>query len=301
MQQADRELASDILIVGGTGNLGREVVGQLVRGGVSTRILVRDTQKASELRQSGLEVAPGDLGEPATLGPALEGISTVFLLSSDDPRQAELQGNLVEAAKRVGVSRVVKISAYVAKLGGRGTIGRWHAQTERRIEESGMAFTHLRPFYFMQNFLEFAPTIASHGGFYAPVGSSRIAMVDARDVAAVAAKVLTEGGHEGKTYEISGPEALSFEEAAARLSTVLGRTVAYVDVTIEAALEAMVSSGVPRWYAEALVELYDLLREGYEDSVTPILDNMGVATPRTLEEFVRDHAEAFKVESVQGG
>jgi len=287
-------MPGEILLVGATGALGSEVARRLAGDGVHVRALVRDLQRAAALRESGLEVVAGDLGKLETLPQALEGTRVVFLLSSDDPRMAALQGNLVEAAERAGVSRIVKVSAYVAGLGDSTSIGRWHAEVERRIEESGMLFTHLRPFYFMQNFLAFAPSIAYERVFHAPMGSARVAMVDLRDVAAVAARVLTEEGHEGKVYEISGPEALSFGEAATRLSAALGRTVDYIDVTPEAARGAMVASGVPAWYAEALTELYALLARGCEENVTPVLDEMGVSSPRKFEHFTQEHAEMFE-------
>jgi uncharacterized protein YbjT (DUF2867 family) len=286
-------MSNDILLIGSTGALGGEVAGELARVGVRARALVRDPSKSAALRRSGLEIVTGDLGEPGTLPPALDGVRVVFLLSSDDPRMAELQGNLVDAAGRAGVSRIVKVSAYVAGLGGSISIGRWHAEVERQIEKSGMLFTHLRPFYFMQNFLAFAPSIASGQVFHAPMGSARVAMVDLRDVAAVAAKVLTEEGHEGKAYEISGPETLSFGEAAACLSEALNRAVDYVDVPPEAARGAMTASGVPAWYAKALTELYALLAEGCEENVTSVLDEMGVSSPRTFEGFAKEHAGVF--------
>jgi uncharacterized protein YbjT (DUF2867 family) len=287
-------MPGEILLVGATGALGSEVARRLASDGVRARALVRDLQRAAALREAGLEAVAGDLGKPETLPPALQGARVVFLLSSDDPRMAALQGNLVEAAERAGVSRIVKVSAYVAGLGGSTSIGRWHAEVERRIEESGLLFTHLRPFYFMQNFLAFAPGIAARRVFHAPMGSARVAMVDLRDVAAVAAKVLTEEGHEGKVYEISGPEALSFGESATRLSAALGRALDYVDVPPEAARGAMMASGVPAWYAEALTELYALLAEGCEESVTSVLDEMGVLSPRTFERFAKEHAGLFE-------
>lgn len=287
-------MPADILLVGGTGALGSEVAKRLAGSSVRARALVRNWRRAAALRESGLEVVAGDLSEPGSLPLALEGVRAVFLLSSDDPHMVTLQSNMVEAAEHAGVSRVVKVSAYVAGLDGSTRIGRWHAEVEGRIEESGMLFTHLRPFYFMQNFLAFAPSIASGQVFHAPMGNARVAMVDLRDVAAVAAKVLTKGGHEGKVYEISGPEALSFHETAAQMSAVLGWPVSYVDVSPEAALEAMDSSGLPEWYARALVELYALLGSGCEEEVTPVLGEVGVDVPHTFAGFVEDHAEAFR-------
>jgi uncharacterized protein YbjT (DUF2867 family) len=171
--------------------------------------------------------------------------------------------------------------------------GRWHAQTDEQIEQSGMAWTHLRPHFHMQNALGFAPTIVAEGKFYAPLRDGRIGLVDARDVAAVAARVLTTDDHAGKIYDITGPEVLSFYDLAACLAVVTGRRVTYVDVPPREAEKAMVAAGMPAWMADAWVGLYGIFAAGHASATTRTVEDITGAPARTFAAFAREHAAAF--------
>jgi len=194
-----------ILVTGSTGNNGREIVKLLSRTGVPCRALVRSSEKATPLAGlSGVEIVYGDFAQPDTLGAALNGVDKALLISSADPRLPELQGNFIQAAKLAGVPYVVKFSG-AWSMGGADlrawSFARWHAEAERILEDSGLAFTHLQPNQFMQVYLRFQPTIAAQGEFFAAVKDSRVSPVDIRDIAAVAVAVLTGLGHQGKSYE----------------------------------------------------------------------------------------------------
>ncbi|MDQ3684356.1 MAG: SDR family oxidoreductase [Acidobacteriota bacterium] len=283
-----------ILITGATGTVGSELVKQLAASGTRARALVRNRAKATSLEQTGFEVAEGDLAKPETLEAALQGVERVFLLSSPGPQMVTAEGNLVEAAKRAGVKHVVKLSAIGAAADSSLMLGWWHGQIEKQIEESGLAFTHLRPNSFMQNFLGFAPTIKAHDAFYAPMKDAQSSVVDARDIAAVAKAALTEAGHENQIYTITGPEALSYTEIAEKLSSVLGRKISYVDVPPEAAKKGMMDAGMPEWFAEALNELYAAWTEGYGAIVTDVVRDVAKKESITFDGFARDYAPAFK-------
>lgn len=288
-------MAENILVTGATGTIGSILIEKLSAARVPARALVRNREKGERIEKLGLEVAPGDLDKPETLKPALAGIEKVFLLSSPDPRQSELQSNLVQAAREAGVRHIVKLSVIGIGSGLESiSLGRLHLETEKEIERSGMAYTHLRPNGFMQNTLMHAATIKAQGAFYAPFGESRESCVDARDVAAVAFSTLTEEGHEGKAYEITGPESLSYAEMARELSSALGREIKYVEVPVEAARTAMLGAGMQTWLTEALVELFYFYRDGGAAHVTDTVRQVTGQAPITFAQFARDYAQAFK-------
>ena len=288
-------MAQTILVTGATGASGSFLVDKLATAGAGARALVRSPEKAKAIETLGLATVVGDLDKPETLRPALEGIEKVFLLSAPDPRQAELQGNMVQAAKAAGVRHIVKVSA----IGTGGELdstplGRLHRETEKEIESSGIDYTHLRPNGFMQNCLMFAGTIKTQGAFYAPLGDARVSYVDVRDIAAVAFHTLTSDGHAGKAYDITGPEALSYDDVARELSSVLGREVKYVDLPSEAARGAMIGMGMQAWLADALIELFNLYRNGMAARVTDTVRAVTGQEPVTFAQFAKDYAEAFK-------
>lgn len=288
-------MGNTILVTGATGTVGSFLVQQLAAAGVPARALVRSREKAEAIERLGLEAAVGDLDKPLTLAPALEGIERVFLLSAPEERQAELQNNLVHAARDAGVRHIVKLSAI--GVGGELdaiSLGRIHRETEVEIERAGIAHTHLRPNGFMQNSLMFAATIKSQGAFYAPYGDAKVSYVDARDVAAVAFKTLTEDGHEGKAYELTGPQALSYHDVARELSSALGREVKYVEIPVEAARAAMVSMGMPEWTADTLVELFNFYRDGRAVPVRDTVREVAGREPITFAQFAGDYAQAFQ-------
>jgi len=282
-----------ILVIGATGKVGAEVVRQLAAAGVATRALVRDAARASPIRLPGVEIAVGDLAVPESLGPAMAGVDRLFLLSPASQEQVALQGHAIEAARRSGVRRIVKVS--VAGGPEAGTrIGRWHWTTEKQIESSGISFTMLRPNLFMQEMLRFAPAIAATGTFSVPAGTGQVSLVDARDVAAVAASALTQDGHDRKIYDLTGPEALSFDSVADQLSEVVGKPVAYVHVPPEYARKQMLADGVPRWLAEDMLVLFASLREGYGAGVTDAVRAVTGRAARSFRQFARDFADTFR-------
>ena len=187
-----------ILVIGATGNVGSKLVEQLATMGHQVRALVRSPAKATRIQELGVEIVPGDLECPDMLDAALKGVEKVFLLSSDDPRQGELQGNLIEAAQRGAVRQVVKLSAFTAAPDSPVSFARWHWQTEQQLLASGLASTILRPTLYMQNLVTFfAQSIAAQGLFVLPMKEGKVSQVDARDIAAVAARA-HRGGTRGQ-------------------------------------------------------------------------------------------------------
>jgi uncharacterized protein YbjT (DUF2867 family) len=282
-----------ILVLGATGKVGQEVVRQLAAAGVPVRALVRDPARASHIRLPGVEIAVGDLGQPETLDRALTGVDRLFLLSPPHPDQVELQGNGIDAARRAGTRHIVKVS--VAGGPDSGTqIGRWHWTTEKQIEASGVVFTFLRPNFYMQQMLIFAPSIAATGSFSLPMGTGEVSLVDARDVAAVAVCALTEEGHDRKIYDLTGPEALSFDAIADELSRATGKRISYVHVPPEYARKQLFGSGMPRWLVDDMLILCASFRDGYGAGVSSTVRDVTHQPPRTFGQFARDYAQVFR-------
>ena len=283
-----------ILVTGATGTVGREVIGELQRvGATGVRALARDPARASFIREAGFETVAGDFDKPETLDAALEGVETALLLTPPSPQTVAQQGAFIEAAKRAGVRRVVKLSAVGADAGAPEGFGRWHGQAEELLKSSGLGWTMLRPNFFMQNLLGQAQAIASQGVIYQPVGDARASFIDARDIAAVAARALVDEGHEGETHLLTGPEALSYAEVAAKLSDATGRRVSYVAITPEQFREGALAHGLPVWLVDALERLNELFASGDAAEVTDDVRRVGGREPTTFDEFARDHAAAF--------
>lgn len=283
-----------ILVTGGTGTTGSEIIRELSAAGAKrVRALVRNPEKASFIREAGFETVEGDFDRPETLEAALAGVERALLLTAPDPRTFEHQRGFIEAAKRAGTRHVVKFSAIGADAGGPEGFGKWHGQAEDELKASGLAWTMIQPNFFMQNLLGQAQTIAREGVIYQPAGDARASFVDARDIAAVAARVLLGDGHEGKSYVVTGPEALSYGEVAERLSAATGRTVRYVSITPEQFRQGALAAGLPEWLADALGVLNEIFAAGKASVVTNVVREVGGKEPTTFAEFARDHAGAF--------
>jgi uncharacterized protein YbjT (DUF2867 family) len=283
-----------ILIVGATGLVGSATVRHLTACGVPVRALVRSAEKAATLANPGVEAMVGDLEQSVSLDAALDGVTRALLISPLHPRQVAWQGNFVEAARRTGVVHIVKLSGLGTAPDSPLRSGRWHAQTERHIADAGLPFTYLHPPFFMQNLLRSAAAIAAQGVLVASMQAGKIAMVDARDVAAVAVAALTSDDHVGKTYTITGPEALSFQEVAQKLAAATGRAVTYKDVPLAAVQQEMVATGLPEWLVDVRMEFATALRDGYAAVVTDTVQVVTGQPARTFDAFAREYVALFR-------
>lgn len=282
-----------ILVTGSTGNTGRALLELLSRDGTPVRALVRDAKKAATLPGRNVQAVVADLGIPSSLTAPLEGVTRAYLMTAAHPAQTEWHGNFIEAARRAGVRHVVRQSVRGADAGSEVKICRWHAESERELEASGLAWTHLRPVYNMNNLLKLAGTVSAQGTLFAPMKDAALAMVDARDVAAVAAAALTGGSHEGRAYLVTGPEAIGFAQAAHVLSQVLQRPVRYVDVSPATAREGMLKLGMPAWYADDLIGFYDFYSGGGGAAVSDAVPRLTGRPARGFLAFAHDHRSHF--------
>lgn len=283
-----------ILVTGATGSNGAELLRLLSSRGVPARAMVRSADKSGAIGGlPGIEIVAGDFDDTASLDRVLHGIKRAFLLTNSTDRAEAQQMAFVAAAKQAGVRHIVKLSQFAADEASPVRFLRYHAAVERAIRETGMDYTFLRPNLFMQGLLGFAPTIKAKGRFYAAIGDAKVSVVDVRDNAAAAAASLTVEGHAGKTYTLTGPEALSHAGMAAELSEVLGRTVTFVDVPPEAMREALSHSPMPAWQADGLIEDYAHYHRGEAALVTPGVQDATGEPPRPFAAFAKDFAAAF--------
>ncbi len=280
-----------ILITGASGNVGREVLRQIAKTGVQVRAAYQSVGKAAAA-PSGVELVTMDYNQPASLRAALNGVERVFLVGPPASNLVALERKAVDEIKRSGVKHVVKLSA----MGGRAaTYPRQHAESEDYIQSSGVPYTFLRPNGFMQNFVNYnAATINTQNAFYGCVGEGKVSHVDIRDIGAVAVKTLTETGHEGKAYTLTGPAAFTNAEIAQILSDDLGREIRYIDLPREQFKQALLGAGLQEWDADALIDLQRLYHEGGASAVTSDVERLLGRKPTSFEQFSRDHREAFR-------
>jgi uncharacterized protein YbjT (DUF2867 family) len=279
-----------LILVTTAGKVGSETVRLLRERDVPVRVLVRDPAKVAALAEAGAEIAKGDLEVPATIDDAMTGVSAVVLVSPAMPAQ-EL--NVVASAARVGAGHVVKATSK-ASAGSPIARRRWQTEIEAGLVASGIPHTLLRSNAYMQNVLALAPAIANSSSFGSAAGKGRTGLVDARDVAAVAAEIAAcSAPHAGKTYWLTGPELISNYDVAAVLSALLGRTITYRELTFEENMAAMTSAGVPKQIARMNAQAFSLAADGDAEWVTEDVPSLLGRPARSFEQFASDYAAAF--------
>lgn len=284
-----------ILVTGATGSNGIELVKLLAATGMKVRAMVRDPQRASQISSlPNVELFVADFDNPATMEGAISGASSAFLVTNSTERAEHQQLTFIDVARKVGLPHIVKLSQFAADRNSPVRFLRYHAAVEDAIIWSGLGYTILRPNLYMQGLLGFSETIKKKGAFFAAAGDAAVSIVDVRDIAAVAAAALTESGHDGKTYTITGPQALTHQELAERLSEATGREIKFVDVVPEAMREALQGMGMPPWQADGLVEDYAHYSRGEAAMVSRDVEDITGRPPRSFAEFAQDHAEAFR-------
>jgi uncharacterized protein YbjT (DUF2867 family) len=280
-----------ILVTGATGHVGRELVRQLDDIGAACRVLVRDPARAAGLPERA-ERATADLDDQATLDLAFAGVDRLFLLVPGIG--LEHTEHAVAAARAAGVRHVVYLSSYAVIGNPIPAMGRWHHQREQLIRAAGLPATFLRPCGFMTNALDWLPTIRSEGYVLDPVGPGRAGVIDPADIAAVAARALTEDGHQGREYLLTGGEALTVAEQVRILAAAAGRDIATRPVATAAeAVRSRYPHGAPPALAEALIEGLALMRADTAGVLSDTVRRVLGRPPRTFADWCATNAGAF--------
>lgn len=279
-----------ILVTGATGNTGSLLVPMLRKADIDVRVFIRNKSKAQLFKDMGAEVIVGDLDQPETIKPAVEGVDKIYLLTWNGPTQAQQAENVIKAAKRNGNPHIVRHSMWGSE---KSRIIKQGDQVEEAVKSSGLSWTILRPTFFMQNTMMAAQSIISDGVIYWDMKDGKLGMIDVRDIVDTAFSVLTGSGHESKSYILTGPEPISFHDVADIFSKVLGKEVKYINVPDEAVMQSMVGMGLPEWIAKGYVELSEGFSENFASEVTNNVENITGQPARSFEQFVRDFSQVF--------
>jgi uncharacterized protein YbjT (DUF2867 family) len=283
--------ASTVLVTGATGNTGRALVDALTSRGAPVRAMVRTEADRSRL-PGDVPVVAADFDDPASLAATLEGAGRAYLVTPSSERAAEQQCRFADLAAKAGVRHLVVLSQLAADEHSPVRFLRYHAAVERHVRGLGIPYTFLRPNLYFQGLLAFARSISAEGRFYAPIGDATVSAVDVRDIAAVAAIMLTEPGHEGATYTLTGPEPVTHAQIAAALTAALGRDIAFIDVPPEAFADSL-REILPPWQVQGLLEDYAHYRRGEAAFVSPAVAEITGRPPTDVRQFARDYAQAF--------
>lgn len=282
-----------ILLTGATGKCGSETAKALAGKGVALRALVRDEGKAASLKSAGVELVVGDVTDPAVVRTAVEGCEKALMILPNGEQQLKLESQFTDIARDAGVSHLVKLSSMEAMATATAPIPKIHWASEEYIRASGLAWTMVKPSFFMQNLLANAVTIKSMQKFFLPMADGKTGMIDTRDVGAVLAEALTGSGHEGQSYNICGPELLTFQQVADRFSSVLGTRIEYVNQPPEAFRAQLAQFLKSEWHLNAVCELFGQIAAGGLNHLTDTFEQVMGRKPCSVEQFIKDHKAAF--------
>src|SRR3954471_2050726 len=282
-------MTEKLLITGATGNTAALVTAQLRAKGADVRALVRDVAKAEALKEKGVELAQGDFERPETLARALEGVTSVFLVT---PPHQDASGMvdrfLAVATKSPTKPRIVRLSAIKGSDQGPTDNTRTHGRADRTIQDSGLPYVILRPNYFIQNVFGSAETIMKSGMMFQGTGDGRLGFIDVRDIADVATAVLLDHAWDRGIYELTGPASISFHDVAKELSAALGREVKYVPVTPEQVRETVLKMGWGEWSAGVLADYSAAYAKGWGDFTTTFVEKISGHPARSVAQFARE-------------
>ncbi|HVB85597.1 MAG TPA: NAD(P)H-binding protein [Candidatus Dormibacteraeota bacterium] len=277
------------LVTGATGNVGREVVSELLAAGRPTRVFSRDPRKVSAWRDM-VDVAIGDLTEPESFAGAMQGVQAVFLLAAGSADQFEA---LLRAANSSASPRVVFVSGTVAEFSGTRT-GAWFREREDILRRSGLAWTILRPCDFMTNTLQWASSIRQAAVVHNPTGDAKDVLIAPEDVAGVVVKCLASSSLDEQILPLSGGESLSVPEQVEILAGALHRPIRCVEISLESAVKQLIDSGMSQAVARSAGEIYEMIRRGEAASVKSDFAKIMGRNPKNFSAWAQEHAHRFE-------
>jgi uncharacterized protein YbjT (DUF2867 family) len=283
-----------ILVTGASGNAGGAVVNELLTTAAPFRAMYRNQQDAAKA-PPGVATVIADFSSMESLQQALSGIESVYLVCSPTPTLVELESSMIDACRGSGVKHLVLNSALGAADFPK-SFPAWHRAVEDKLKASGLGYTILRPNSFMQNIVSYlAPSIREQGAFFAAMGDARVSYLDLRDIAAVVARVMASpAAHLGKTYELNGPEAITYSDLAQRIARACGRQVKFVDIPEAAQRDGMLAMGMPEWQVHALLDLQHYYTCGQGGEVTGVLAALLGRAPLNLDSFLEEFKNSFR-------
>lgn len=285
-------MINEILIIGGTGNIGTPLV-ELLKGSDATyRVMVRSEEKEAELVSQKVPTVRAELGNWPGVETALDGIDTVFLLSSPSPDISELHMGLIDRAVTANVRKIVRLSAEPARYSKGLPMYEQHAKVDEYLMASGLDYAILRPHYFMQNIPQMHATFMKEKQMFAQyLGDTRIPMVDARDVAKVAFASLTSDTFNDEVHYLTGPQSISFGDVAEAFSTHLGKTIQYVNLSYQDQKSGLEAFGTPDMVVKTVMTLFQRWAEGADQPATPDIQNITGVKPTSIDSFAAETAQ----------
>lgn len=281
-------MSKTILVTGATGNIASLVIPDLIKNGMNVRAMLRDVSKGEALKEQGAEVVEGDFDDKQKLGNNLEGADSVLAITPPNPNATSQGSNILNAAKEAGVSFYLRISALGAAADAPTDNGRLHIQSDEELMNSGIAYTILRPHFFMQNMFASVDSIKNEGKFYMGMGEGKLGMIDVRDIADCCVSILTNGDHKNKIYTPTGPESIPFSKAAEIIGSTIGKEVNYVPVPLEAVRKAILDMGWGEWGAQIMVDYSNAYASGWGDFTTNDVEAITGKMARSFRQFVDD-------------
>jgi uncharacterized protein YbjT (DUF2867 family) len=288
-----------IYVTAGGGYVGREIVERLEKAGQRVRALVTSPEEARSIQGPNVEMVVGDRAHVETFAHTLAGADVAMLLTRNALDLVAKDASFCKAARAAGVRRVVKLSAFGADVNAEPGAKRVHGASEQAVQQSGLHWTFLRPQFFMQNMLWFINEIRASGSFSLPMGSGRVGMIDHRDIADVAVRCLTESGHEGRIYKLSGPELLSCADIAAKLTRATGIPIRFNDMPPDDFRKLLMSMGRPAWHAEEMTVSYVGMSNGASAVLTEDVQHVLGRPATSFDRVAADYAHLFRGNSPQ--
>ncbi|MGG2083614.1 NmrA family NAD(P)-binding protein [Lysinibacillus pakistanensis] len=286
-----------IVVIGATGMIGRELVKSLMKRDTQIRVISRDPNRllneVNSLDCSAVEFMAADVSNPDNLHRALSGASQLFLALSNTPRQVEIEQSIIQKAIEVGIEHVVKISCPLYQESSPVAIAGWHQEIEQTLMQSGLKYTILRPYAFMQNILKWRDTISSKGVFFGCMRDAQCNFIDCRDIADVAAEIFMNRKLAGRIYTLTGAKVYSYPQVAEKLTILLNHPVRYIDMDPDILRQNLIKHNeMPIWLANHVVEIQIMsvmVPEKPTDTVRCLLGK----EPRSLESFLYETKEKF--------
>lgn len=296
------KISPTIVVFGCTGTVGKEVMRQLSDLNCIARGVLRHPERTYPVpignSGSKLTYVSADLNSRLQLQQACLGADALFLLTATSPNQVEHEINIIDAAKQSGIKRIVKLSAPIVKSPAKVEVSQWHQKIDDYLSQAISDFCCLRPHSFMQNWERNTFTIQHFGKIYGALGNAGRNYIDCRDVATVAVNyLLTIEELKERSVILSGPQAITNMEMAAKLSHITGRKIQYIDITPEELFTQLTNKAkLPKWLATHIVELDDLaikIPEPEQDNIT----NLILRKPRIMDEYLQEYRHLFKRKS----
>jgi len=284
-------MKNEILIIGGTGNIGTPLVNLLKDSDQSYRVLVRSDENEAKMASAGVPTVRAELGDWPSIDAALEGVRTIFLLSAPSPVMSDLHEGLIDRAKSADVRKIVRLSAEPANYSKGLPMYEQHSEVDDYLVASGLDYVILRPHYFMQNIPQMHATFMKDQGMFAQyMGDSRIPMVDARDIAKAALAGLTSDAFNGKVHIITGPQSISFEDVATAFSKSLDKEISYVNLSYEEQKVGLEAYGTPEMIVQTVMTLFKRWSEGEDQPATSDYETITGEKATDIEKFAADFA-----------